>query len=588
MQVLEWYGIKIPDKSMCFCKLIKSLFCCRKMKKVLDRKAFPLGEEYVDKINSRFIEGDEITLCVIDNDFSGENIFCALVDDEHLEECLKYHTWEISPGDYSNRIDEHHNKFLNFRKQPEPGVTPLVYLIYPEDERKSQFIINNDFRTVYSLFEKCIDHQTTYYVQTTRTCKEIKVLWVEDNVVKANVNYIKEFLGITGQNLLLYYSTMLWTDKTYEELGIKRQINIPADCEDVAFLFSHLTETGLDDTKKAGAWFQGKCVIRHEKVKELGAWDVNAEGYETFIVGQDDGGNEITMTCDDNQLPNLFTRKGDEYWTLTPVYFCNEVLEKYLANADRYHVNDAYLDAPAWGLKMDNDRTDGLVVVFLKDLGDLPFEEQLHWRKFNIIPPATSGLSDTSFMRSFLGVPTNPSVAPALIFKQKYTDLGKVWNAKYGWDLIKPLSVADEKDFNNLHQMTDENNLKDFTYQILTLTRSIIDSLNEKELLNNIDVSNPDYQKYMSDHDNKMDGSLLRLEWYMRTRGCYNAGLLNYLRKLQSYRSKNAAHRRGTADKEMKKLERFFDLDKKTQKDVLDGIFCKLTGYLEYFESLCK
>jgi len=106
--------------------------------------------------------------------------------------------------------------------------------------------------------------------------------------------------------------------------------------------------------------------------------------------------------------------------------------------------------------------------------------------------------------------------------------------------------------------------------------------------LNNIDVSNPDYQKYMADHDNKMDGSLLRLEWYMRTRGCYNAGLLNYLRKLQSYRSKNAAHRRGTADKEMKKLERFFDLDKKTQKDVLDDIFCKLTGYMEYFESLRK
>lgn len=202
---------------MCFCKLIKSLFCCRKMKKVLDRKAFPLGDEYVDKINSRFIEGDEITLCVIDNDFSGENIFCALVDDEHLEECLKYHTWEISPGDYSNRIDEHHNKFLNFRKQPEPGVTPLVYVISAMDERKSQFIINNDFRTVYSLFEKYIDHQTTYYVQTTKSCRERKVLWVEDNVVKANINYIKEFLGITKLNLVLYFDTMIWSDKSYDE-----------------------------------------------------------------------------------------------------------------------------------------------------------------------------------------------------------------------------------------------------------------------------------------------------------------------------------------------------------------------------------
>lgn len=572
---------------MGFREFIKKLFRCRRMEKVLDKTFFPLGEEYVEKINARFTKGEEIVLCLIDKDFSGENIFCALVDDEHLDECLKCHTWEIRPGDYSNRIDEYHKKFLNFRNQPEPGVTPLVYMISAMDERKPQFIIDNDFRTVYSLFEKHINHQTTHYVQTTDTCKERLVLWVEDNVVKANINYIKEFLGITGLNLLLYYDTMIWTDKTYDEWGIKPQMNIPADCEDVTFLFSHLAETGLDNTKKSGAWFQGKCVIRHEEVKELSAWDVKEEGYETFVVGQDENGADITLTCDENQLPNLFTRKGNEYWTLTPVYFSNMVLDRYLSNPDRYYVNDAYLDAPSWGLKMDNDRTDGLVVVLLKDLGDLPFEEQQHWRQYNIAPPASAGLSDTAIKRNFWGIPTNPSAAPDLVFKQKYSELRKAWNVKYGWDLIKPLSPDDENEFNNLHQMSDENNLKDFTYQILTLTRSIIDSLNEKELLGGIDVNNPDYQKYMADHNNKMDGSLLRLEWYLKTRGCYNAGMLGYLRKLQSYRSKNAAHRRGTADKELKKLECFFGLDKSSQKDALDGIFRQLTGYMEYFESLC-
>ena len=558
------------------------------MKKVLDKASFPLGEEYVDKINARFIEGDEITLCLIDQDFSGENIFCALVDDEHLEECMRNHTWELQPGDYSDRIDESHNRFLNFRMQPEPGITPLVYMITAKDERKPQFIINNDFRTVYSLFEKYVNHQRTDYVQTTSTCKEIRVLWVEDNVVKANINYIKEFLGITGLNLVLYYDTMIWSDKSYDEWGIKPQMNIPADCEDIAFLFSHLTGTGLDDKKKSGAWFQGKCVIRHGEVDELGAWKVNDEGYETFVVGQDGNGKDITVTCDEQQLPNLFTRKGDEYWTLTPVYFSSSVLDKYLANPDRYYVGDAYLDAPYWGLKMDNDRTDGLVMSFLKDLGDLPYEEQQHWRQYNVLPPTSARLSDTAFKRSFLGVPTNPSVDPSLVFKQQYSELGKKWNAKYGWDLIKPLSVDDDKDFNNLHQMTDENNLKDFTYQILTLTRSIIDSLNEKELLDRIDETNSDYQKYVADHEGKMDGSLLRLEWYLRTRGGYDAGMLTYLRKLQSYRSKNAAHRRGTSDKEMKKLERFFGLDKSSQKEALDGIFRQLAGYMKYFEEMYR
>ena len=572
---------------MSFGEFIKNLICCRKMKKVLDRKSFPLGEEYVDKINARFTEGDEITLCLLDNDYKGESIFCALVDDEHLEACLKYHTWEIRPGDYSDRINVHHNRFLSFNQQPEPGLTPFVYVIYAKDERKAQFIINNDFRTIYSLFEKFINHQTTYYVQTTKTCREIKVLWVEDNVVKANINYIKEFLGITGMNLLLYYDAMIWSDKTYADWGIKPQMNIPADCEDVSFLFSHLTETGMDDTKKSGAWFHGKCVIRHENVNELGVWDSEEAGYETFIVGQDASGNDIEMTCDENQLPNLFTRKGNEYWTLTPVYFRSEVLDKYQANADRYTVGDAYLDAPSWGLKMDNDRTDGLVDVYLKDLGDMPFEDQQHWKQYNIAPPATAGLSDTAFLRSICGVPTNPSADPTLVFKQKYADLRKAWNTQKGWDLIKPLSVADESDFNNLHQMTDENNLKDFTYQILTLTRSIIDSLNEKELLERIDTSNTDYQNYMAGHDNKMDGSLLRLEWYLKTGDSYNAAMLGYLRKLQGYRSKNAAHRRGTSDKDLKKLERFFGLDKSSQKEALNGIFRQLTVYMEYLENLC-
>lgn len=500
---------------------------------------------------------------------------------------MKHHDWEIRPGDYSNRINEIENRFLGFRNQPEPGVTPLVYMINAKDERKPQFIINNDFRTVYSLFEKFINHQTTYYVQTTDTCRERRVLWVEDNVVKANINYIKEFLGITGLNLLLYFDTMIWSEKTYDEWSIKPLRNIPADCEDVTFLFDNLNSLDLDDTKKSGARFQGKCVIRHDVVKELGAWNMNEEGYEKFIVGRDTNGNEITETCDENQLPNSFTHKGDEPWTLTPVYFRVGVLDKYLANPDRFFVNDAYLDAPSWGLKMDNDRTDGMVMVFLKDLGDLPFEEQQHWRDYNIVPSESASLSDTAIKRSFLGVPTDPSADPALVFKHKYAEMREVWNKINGWDLIKPLSDKDERDFDNLHQMTDENNLKDFTYQILTLTRSIIDSLNEQELLDRIDTTNPDYMKYMADHENKMDGSLLRLEWYLKTTDHYDAELLAYLRKLQNYRSKNAAHRRGTTDKELQKLERFFGLDKATQKDALNGIFWKLTGYMEYFESIC-
>ena len=82
--------------------------------------------------------------------------------------------------------------------------------------------------------------------------------------------------------------------------------------------------------------------------------------------------------------------------------FRREVLAKYFAEPERYSVSDGQLTCLSlWSCQIDNDLPSH-VVVFLGDLGrDLPYEERLHWRQFNVSPEG--GVRETNFRRSFSG-----------------------------------------------------------------------------------------------------------------------------------------------------------------------------------------
>lgn len=70
------------------------------------------------------------------------------------------------------------------------------------------------------------------------------------------------------------------------------------------------------------------------------------------------------------------------------MYFSTkEVLKKYYDKPQKYKVEDNYIRCGnLWGLRIDNNHKD-YVIVFLGDLGShLSQNEQLYWRHFNIPP----------------------------------------------------------------------------------------------------------------------------------------------------------------------------------------------------------
>ena len=128
-------------------------------------------------------------------------------------------------------------------------------------------------------------------------------------------------------------------------------------------------------------------------------------------------------------------------------------------------------------MKIDNHHDDK-VVVWLRELCFLPYKEQLHWQSHNI--PPEGHLSETYFKRNIRGLPTD-SNRPEHLFKHRYDHLQKESEKHLGWQLLRRLNSRDEHHLKGL-RVPSTNEQSDFDNLVLSLTKILIDSLNQKEL----------------------------------------------------------------------------------------------------------
>lgn len=167
------------------------------------------------------------------------------------------------------------------------------------------------------------------------------------------------------------------------------------------------------------------------------AWydDDDARQYTEFVVGTDEHGHEVALTCDARRLPH------GPSGTLAAVYFTVDVLDRYRTDSSRYsHDGGVVRQHGFWCMAYDIN-PEGLVQVWLKDLGLIPHREQLHWRAHNVRP--RGGISEsrwqTDFMAEFLD--EEPLLADRLW--SRYDDANAAARRAWGFDVFRPLSQAD-------------------------------------------------------------------------------------------------------------------------------------------------
>ena len=507
------------------------------------------------------------------HDKSDHGIYCALVPNAKLEESLSDLCWDLCHGDglpgacqYSGENGKDSVAYLRFGdRHAEPLVIDRVF----HGMRPDYVEISEEFRFFHRLYH---DRKTNQFIKINDDGTEHLVAVIEPGLVKIRLKEIRQFLAIKEVHLAILFDCREHSSLTLAELGLKEEGARQRDglcCW--ALNYGDLGDIG---SSRAFSRLLGKRFIPPLPKEKSGFWGFAGEEPKKcvdFIIGVDQNGNEILHASDEGQLSNYFGANPGRPNYLTPVHFRKSVLDKYYQQPGKYSVEDGYLRCGGlWGMTMDNHHEDQ-VVAWLGDLGrDLPYEEQLHWRSNNILPQGS--ISQTFYRRQLLAQ-SSDSDQPDHIFKCRYQKLQESCGEKLGWPLLLPLAPEDAHYFKSIRVPASDEQ-RDFDDLVLALTKILVDSINEKELVKFIPAGDRDQIK----------GGISRLDKALAARGLAGGGgHIRFLRHLQDLRSSGAAHRKGS---NYWKITAEFSIDSHALHSVFEGILTKGVAFLEYLDGV--
>lgn len=494
----------------------------------------------------------------------------ALIPIDQKAEILESYSWDLShesgiPGScvYYENGEE---KPEYFRFGSDSDVEPLVISRDFHGAQDGYQEVAEEFRFFHNLYH---DQKNNRYIKIGDDGNETTIIEMTDERIKIRVKELRQFLAIKDMYLSIQFDCREHTALTLEKL---RREDGCEDHKDELSIWSlcYGDFGGMGGDHKAFSRLLGKKLILPFPKSKSGLYGFTKEEkkkYVDFIIDTDEVGDEISFNSNPDLLANNFGANPEAPNYLTPVHFKKEVLDKYYGQPSKYSVEDSYLRcASLWGLQMDNHHNDK-VCVWLGDLGrDLPYQEQLHWRSHNIHPEGS--VSKTYFKRQILAQFTD-SDRPEHIFKSKYNNLHKLSIEHLGWALLLPLNTDDAHHFESL-RVPSTNEQSDFDTLVLGLTKILIDSLNEKSLNKYIDGS----------IKGDLKGSISRLEVVLKQEGIVNhESHIEFLRKLQSFRSSSSAHRKGS---NYNKIASDFDIGNRDLISVFEGILRKSIELLDH------
>jgi len=535
---------------------------------------FLLQTDNRDLVHNRLARGNWIFVYkILRGNSQNCTYFSALIPNAIAQEVLRTASWDLPIGsglpscechyDGETRIIEYQNLGVNDR------IIPLVIRREFHDMEPNYSEILEEFRLFHNLYH---DERNNVYIKFHDNGNEEKIIIVEENAVQIKKEAIRQFLAIKEMHLAVYFEFDRFSSMSIDDIDPDltsvevRENNLTYD-----FYAERWTPT-TDDVHQSFSTLFGKIFVPGVSKERSGIWpyseDENEQQYLDFIIRISDEGEAILNTCNPRSLANSFGGNPDSPHYLTPVFFRREVLSKYFNNPAKFAVKDGYLQCGGlWGLRLDNNHSE-YVVVYLGDLGTyLPHEERMYWRSFNVPPEGT--ISEVYFKRSILAEFADPGRAD-LLFKYRFEQFQKRWEAHFGWPLFKPLGEDDQHLYTSL-RIPLTNDQAEFDGQILALTKIIIDSLNEKQLAKSLPSVEPNTR------------GIRKLEKFLEFHGVSNIEqTTGFLRNLYSLRSTGVGHRKG---RNYRKIARTFRIGERDLTAVFDDLLCELIAILDALEA---
>lgn len=441
-----------------------------------------------------------------------------------------------------------------FRFGNDEGIEPLVFYRSFYDIKEPYLEVSEEFRHFFKLYH---DNNTGNYTHIDDNGDEEEVIKIENEEIRIKLSYIKKFLAIKEMYLAIQFDIWRFGDKTIEELNLKESSQTNKENNYCFEVGVKVWNNSNIDNRKSFAWLTGKKLIQGLKNYRANSWDKEEKQFCEFIIGVDENGNEIYHTCD-------LTKP----YHLKPVFFKRDVLTKYYANDSKYSIKDGLLRCRGlWVIPIDNNH-EKCVTVFLRDLGLLPYKEQLYWKSFNV--PPEGKISNVAFRRSFMCEFTDPERSD-LLFKDKFNHFREKWFQKYNWDLFKQLNEDDQHVFNSLRIPLNDTQ-QEFDQQSSYLSKILVETLNEREL-----------EKYITKE--KDEKGIRKFSRYLDAQSVNKEDkekVVKFLRNLRSLRS-GEGHVKGD---DYKKAMKYFNPNNKNLVEVFDNILKQAIDFLDRLENL--
>ena len=530
-----------------------------------------LHKEIIDEFIPNF--GNELWLPVYrirDKEPNAFTIFSALLEHRYVETALSNADWDLDIGGGLPSV------CLTWRRGREKatyhrfgidGIRPLVIFRDFRGAWRSYHELCEEFRHFHNLAE---DHQRGILLDFDDSGYEIEVARITDSEVKINRNYLQKFLAATQLYLAVYFDSVRYSKIPLKD--IPKQNRLVEHRDDRCCYRLSIDECNYIHGYKTLSRLIGKVIIApppfEEVVREL--YEDKVEAEVSFIIGVDASGKPIEYTSNPEKLSNYFGANPGAPHYLTPVYFKREVLSRYYADPKRYSVEDGLLRClHLWALRIDNDHPTH-VVVFLGDLGrDLPYNERLYWRSFNVPPPIDAGISETCFQRSFRAQFAEPKSVD-LVFRQEYQQLNDAWHEKMGWPLFLELEQEDRYILQAIRIPITESP-SELEQQVMWLAKLLVDSLNEREL-----------EKAIGDRFVPGLKGIQKLNLFLEEFE-NKEKIVQFLRDLQQLRSTGFAHRKGSNYyKTQEKLGLAGKKPSEIVRDLLEKALIALQGLHEF------
>lgn len=503
-----------------------------------------------------------------------ELIPCNLVEEilsgEHISDVIE-NVWSEPAAYRSSREDE----IQYFRwgvDEDVYGSEPLVIGRRFSQMKKDYFEISEEFRLFHNLYH---DKETDTYIKIDDAGNEETVAVVTPNEVQIRLKEIRQFLAIKEMCLSMLFEFNAYSRYSLEELGLSE---VEPEFKRDELMYWRHGYSGDTYRYKEGfrsdSRLRGRRLIEPLPKSKSGFGDFAEEPkYVEFIIDVDDNGDEVYHTCNPYKLGDYPGENSDTTWKLTPVHFRKQVLDQYYNEPSKYTVKDSRVECGMWGLKIDNHDSDK-VCVMLRDLGSLPYTEQLHWKSHNI--PPEGGVSETFYRRMVKGERAS-SDQPDLLFKQSYDELQRVCDECLGWQLLKPLSSGDEYRFQRLRVPVNDEQCH-FDDLVQDLQTILIESINVKGLKGLL----PEAERV----NLKDKRSIEVLEGVLSFHSVEDADCrVSFLKKLQALRSKGSGHRKGG---DYQKIANYFGVDSLGQREAFFEILKQTLDMVEFLTSVVR